>query len=68
MITADDEIKMIDFGLSKKTNKGARNLKTIAGTPYYMAPEVLKGDYTKSCDVWSMGVILYVFMCGYLPF
>ncbi len=67
MLTSKDEIKLIDFGLSKRHAKG-QQLKTIAGTPYYMAPEVLEGNYNDKCDSWSMGVLLYVFMSGYLPF
>ena len=56
-------IKIIDFGLSalkKKTEK----LHTILGTPYYMAPEVLKGDYNEECDIWSIGAIAYYLLTG----
>ena len=42
MLTKSDELKLIDFGLSKR-QEGDKKLKTIAGTPYYMAPEVLNG-------------------------
>ena len=38
------------------------------GTPYYLAPEVLHGDYSKECDCWSLGVIMYVILSSYLPF
>lgn len=73
--TPDAEIKLIDFGLSKRfgTNEKIHSekkikLKTVVGTPYYVAPEVLKGSYDNSCDIWSLGIILYIFLCGYPPF
>ena len=36
------------------------------GTPYYIAPEVLKGSYTTQCDTWSMGIVMFIMMSGQL--
>ena len=68
MLTENDELKLIDFGLSCMVNGAKPKTKAVAGTPYYMAPEVLLGVYDSKCDVWAIGVLLYVFMSGYLPF
>lgn len=67
MLNKQQELKLIDFGLSKR-QQGKKKLHTVAGTPYYMAPEVLDGTYDSKCDTWSLGCLLYVFMSGYLPF
>ena len=67
MVGNDKELKLIDFGLSK-IHKSSKNLETITGTPYYMAPEVLTESYDHKCDIWSLGVVMYVLLSGYLPF
>ena len=63
----NNPIKVIDFGLSQYISPN-KKLSTKVGTAYYVAPEILKGDYTEKCDVWSAGVILYIFLSGDPPF
>jgi len=61
------DIKVIDFGLSR-TFTPEKNMYSKMGTPFYIAPEVLKKKYNEKCDIWSCGVILYILLCGNPPF
>ena len=60
-------IKIIDFGTARIFDK-SKNPQSIVGSSYYIAPEVLKQRYNKECDLWSVGVILYMFIVGHAPF
>jgi calcium/calmodulin-dependent protein kinase I len=63
----NEVIKIADFGFSK--NFGEEKLMTSCGSPGYVAPEVLTCEsYDNSVDMWSIGVILYILLCGYPPF
>lgn len=64
-------LKVIDFGISKKTfQRGQRrDMLTMIGTPFYLAPEVvLGGGYDEKVDLWSTGVTLYKLITGVTPF
>ncbi|CAI2386051.1 unnamed protein product [Moneuplotes crassus] len=61
------QVKVIDFGSSSYFSS-YQNLKTSLGTPYYIAPEVLKGKYGKSADTWSIGIVTYLMLTGCPPF
>ncbi|CAF4700375.1 unnamed protein product [Rotaria sp. Silwood1] len=67
--TDDAILKLIDFGFAKEGNNEPLPLKTPLFTPLYVAPEILSNErYDKACDIWSMGVIMYILLCGYPPF
>ena len=57
----DGHVTLIDFGMAEYTNSPAREL---AGTPYYMEPEMLEQYYMESCDVWSLGILVYYLLTG----
>ena len=56
-------IKVIDFGTSQVFDPNSKMNQTY-GTPYYIAPEILKGEYNEKCDIWSCGVIMFILLCG----
>jgi len=60
-------LKLIDFGMAKIVQWRMYH-KRMNGTPYYIAPEVLKGHYNESCDMWSIGVIMFIMIFGFPPF
>ncbi|XP_047513570.1 MAP kinase-activated protein kinase 2 isoform X2 [Pieris napi] len=62
-------LKLTDFGFAKQTLNHTDTLQTPCYTPYYVAPEVLGPEkYDKSCDIWSLGVVMYILLCGFPPF
>jgi serine/threonine protein kinase len=69
---SDASIKLADFGFAKRTLHGT-GMKTFCGTPKYMPPEIFsvktdKNTYDCLCDMWSVGVVMYALIAGYLPF
>ncbi|XP_037497664.1 CDPK-related kinase 5 isoform X2 [Jatropha curcas] len=63
----NSQLKVIDFGLSDFVRPDER-LNDIVGSAYYVAPEVLHRSYSTEADVWSIGVIAYILLCGSRPF
>ncbi|CAH8553067.1 unnamed protein product [Heterobilharzia americana] len=61
--------KLIDFGLAIEVRKNEEALANPCGTPLYMAPEVLNGrSYTRQCDLWSLGILMFILLTNQSPF
>ncbi|KAK0618231.1 CAMK/RAD53 protein kinase [Bombardia bombarda] len=71
LVDKDLHVKIADFGLAKIIGEESFTT-TLCGTPSYVAPEILAENrhrkYTKAVDVWSLGVVLYICLCGFPPF
>jgi len=63
----DISLKIIDFGTSNYFNPNNK-LSLKIGSPYYIAPEVIKNEYDEKCDIWSCGVLMYILIVGKPPF
>lgn len=63
----ESDIKLADFGLALEFSPGQK-FSGMAGSAYYIAPEVLRGEYAEEVDIWSAGVIMYVLLSGVPPF
>ena len=61
------QIKLIDFGLSQVFNPN-KKMKELKGTKYYLAPEIITKNYNHKCDIWAVGVLLFMLMTGKIPF
>lgn len=60
-------LKLVDFGAARKF-AGNLPMKTVIGSPFYIAPQVLMRCYDNKSDLWSCGVLMYIFLCGKPPF
>ncbi|KJR89751.1 serine/threonineeeee-protein kinase Chk2 [Sporothrix schenckii 1099-18] len=71
LVDRDLHVKLADFGLAKIIGEESFTT-TLCGTPSYVAPEILADTrhrkYTKAVDIWSLGVVLYICLCGFPPF
>lgn len=67
--TKTDIVKLVDFGTAVMIDqKKDERLSEMVGSPYYLAPEVIQGNYDHKCDIWSLGVICYAMLCKNMPF
>ena len=69
LLDRNNNIRVVDFGLSKAFEEGKPYLETQCGSPAYVSPEIIKEQpYTSASDIWSAGVLLYAMVLGSLPF
>ena len=66
LFTKEGKVKLADFGFARLME--GTNKFTMVGTPYYLSPEVISGDYNVKCDIWSLGVALFFALTRRLPF
>nr|POE76916.1 serine/threonine-protein kinase pepkr2 [Quercus suber] len=67
LLTSSGQMKLADFGLAMRVSNG-QSLAGVVGSPAYVAPEVLIGQYSEKVDIWSAGVLLHALLLGVLPF
>uniref|UniRef100_A0A2P2LWZ4 Uncharacterized protein MANES_02G147900 n=1 Tax=Rhizophora mucronata TaxID=61149 RepID=A0A2P2LWZ4_RHIMU len=67
LLTSSGKIKLADFGMAMRISNG-QTLSGLAGSPAYVAPEVLSGNYSEKVDIWSAGILLHMLLVGVLPF
>ncbi|KMT01202.1 hypothetical protein BVRB_9g212210 [Beta vulgaris subsp. vulgaris] len=67
LLTSSGRLKLADFGLAVRIVNG-HSLSGVVGTPAYVAPEILAGEYSEKVDIWSAGVLLHALLLGVLPF
>lgn len=69
LINSKGEVKVADFGFAAQLTEEKQKRKTVVGTPYWMAPELIRGhEYTTKIDIWSTGIILVELMQGEPPY
>ena len=68
LIAAGGEVKLADFGLALLLDSAEAEVKGMAGTPHWMAPEVFDGHYGLAADLWSIGCVAYELVTGGPPF
>ncbi|PFH31684.1 calcium-dependent protein kinase CDPK4A [Besnoitia besnoiti] len=61
-------LKLVDLGHAKLWSEKTRRMEAACGSLPYASPDVLVGGYTQACDLWSLGVMTYMLLCGHPPF